>query len=760
VARRIPIRVKLACALAVPLLGLMGGAALQVQEAEATADAAAAETDLAAAAVGPGSLVSQLQNERNLASVDLIGMADAVRLPVDDVDDAREATDAALEELRGFVADRGPDAQSAFAEGLAAVESGLAAVRERVDGFSGARTLDNDEMADEVFDAYAEIINALLDGTAGIALRIDDAELRTGVELVDLSTRLYEARSSVIRDATAFVLAGQTTQSARLQVAAKLAEIEALEQSIEQRAVAPYAGFVEAGLRDVTTSVQDSLLQGFTASGELDVPALLDSIESGPQRGVLLVRRQASLRLLAEADRILVAADEERRTVIVFGGALVVASLALTILVSRSVTRPLAELTAQAEAMAGERLPAAVKAVLDTPLGEDVAMPDVEPIHVKTRDEVRDVAAALNVVQRSALDLALEQTVLRRNIADSFVNMGRRNQNLLDRQLDFITELEREEVDPDRLASLFRLDHLATRMRRNAESLLRLAGSEPQRRWSAPVEMSDVIRGALGEVEDYQRVQVKGVDAAAVAGGFGSDLAHALAELLENALTFSPPTETVEIRGRRTAEGYVIAMSDNGLGMTPDELAVANRRLAGAESFTVAPSRYLGHYVAGHLAKRLGIAIELQPGPAGGLVARIDIPASVLVEMPAMSSATIPAPAPAPAVVDGVTPDDDIPPLTYAEATAPAPPTPAALFEPVPAAPATTPSGLVRRVPGAQHPTTDIGDRRTEATHPAEEPERPDADAVSSFLSDFSAGVARGIADAGRNPWEESDERR
>ena len=752
--RRIPIRVKLVCALAVPLLGLIGGAALQVQEAEATADVAAGETDLAAAAVGPGSLVSQLQNERNLASVDLIGMADAVRLPVTSVEQAREATDAAVDELRAFVADRGPEAEAAFAEGLTAVETGLARVRGQVDEFDGARTLDNNEMADAVFDGYADIIGALLDGTAGIALRIDDAELRTGVELVDLSTRLYEVRSSVIRDATAFVLAGQTSQAARLQVAAQLAEIDALEQAIEQRAVAPYGGFVEAGLRDVTTARQDGLLQGFAANGELDVPALLDSIESGPQRGVLLVRRQASQRLLTEADGILVAADEERRNVIVFGGALVVASLALTILVSRSVTRPLAELTTQAEAMAGERLPAAVKAVLDTPLGDDVAMPDVEPIVVKTRAEVRDVAAALNVVQSSALDLALEQTVLRRNIADSFVNMGRRNQNLLDRQLDFITELEREEVDPDRLASLFRLDHLATRMRRNAESLLRLAGSEPQRRWSAPVEMSDVVRGALGEVEDFQRVQVRGVDPAAVAGGFGSDLAHALAELLENALTFSPPTETVEVKGRRSGDGYVIAITDNGLGMTADELAIANRRLAGAEAFTVAPSRYLGHYVAGHLAKRLGIGIEVQPGPAGGLIARIDIPSSVLVN-PMAPMASMPAPPPPPAPEHDVVPDADLAPMSFAEATASAPPSPAALFEPVPTA--TTPSGLVRRVPGAQHPTTDIGARR--ATAEPEEPERPDADAVSSFLSDFSAGVARGIADAGRNPWEDDHER-
>ena len=200
--------------------------------------------------------------------------------------------------------------------------------------------------------------------------------------------------------------------------------------------------------------------------------------------------------------------------------------------------------------MAEQRLPAAVTDILETPLGDDVTVPTVDPIQVNTRDEVADVADALNTVQDSALDLAVEQAVLRRNIADSFVNLGRRNQNLLGRQLDFITELEANETDPDTLSNLFRLDHLATRMRRNAESLLVLAGIEPPRQWAAPVRLTDVIRAALGEVEDYQRVTVRGVEPATIIGSAAADLAHLLAELIENALVFSPPDQTVDIRGR------------------------------------------------------------------------------------------------------------------------------------------------------------------------------------------------------------------
>ena len=228
----------------------------------------------------------------------------------------------------------------------------------------------------------------------------------------------------------------------------------------------------------------------------------------------------------------------------------IVVALLVTWLVSRSITRPLRSLTRQAKEMAERRLPEAVIDILDTPLGDDVTVPTVDPVRVNTRDEVADVADALNTVQDSALDLAVEQAVLRRNIADSFVNLGRRNQNLLGRQLDFITELETNETDADTLANLFRLDHLATRMRRNAESLLVLAGIDPPRQWAAPVRLTDVIRAALGEVEDYQRVTVRGVEPATIIGSAAADLAHLLAELIENALVFSPPDQTVDIRGR------------------------------------------------------------------------------------------------------------------------------------------------------------------------------------------------------------------
>jgi hypothetical protein len=311
------------------------------------------------------------------------------------------------------------------------------------------------------------------------------------------------------------------------------------------------------------------------------------------------------------------------------------------------------------------------------------------------------------------LDLAVEQAVLRRNIADSFVNLGRRNQNLLGRQLDFITELESNETNPDTLSNLFRLDHLATRMRRNAESLLVLAGIEPPRKWAAPVRLSDVIRAALGEVEDYQRVTVRGVEPATIVGAAAADLAHLLAELIENALVFSPPDQVVDIRGRSRPDGYTLAIIDSGLGMTAADIEAANRRLAGEESFTVAPSKYLGHYVAGNLAARHGIVVHLDNSPGNGVTATVSIPLGLLTadaaidEQPpvrASQSARMLTPAPEPAGTAGAAIGPGANAATPNGAgsrssvfpVGPGPAPPRVPSPPVPAA-ARTASGLVKR---------------------------------------------------------------
>jgi signal transduction histidine kinase len=308
-------------------------------------------------------------------------------------------------------------------------------------------------------------------------------------------------------------------------------------------------------------------------------------------------------------------------------------SVYLATVASRSIARPLAALADEANRMASEQLPEAVQRAT---AGEEGSPPP--PVHVArgASDEVRLVADAFDRVRDTAYSLATEQASLRRSSAESLANLGRRNQNLLRRQLGFLTRLEREESDPTGLANLFELDHLATRMRRNAESLLVLVGAASPRQWSEPLPVSDVIRAAVSEVEEYRRVTLRRVDEALVAGSVVSGIAHMLAELIENGLTFSPPDVDLEIHGRRIGDGYLIAVFDQGVGLSAPELARANERLRGEGDFITAPARFLGHYVVGRLAVEMGIKVELTPSPVTGVTARITLPASILAEQSAV----------------------------------------------------------------------------------------------------------------------------
>ena len=416
------------------------------------------------------------------------------------------------------------------------------------------------------------------------------------------------------------------------------------------RSRGPYVGMPESFVESEFNTNQLAVFDAYLATGVSDLAQILDA-SNGAVDAAGQLRDPVGEALVDHADGLVDDANQQKQTTIVLAATLVVLALGITLYASRSITNPLRSLTRQAADMASSRLPRAVQSVLDTPAGEDVVVPEVAPIAVNTRDEVADVAAALNTVQTSALDLAVEQAALRKNIADSFVNLGRRNQNLLDRQLEMITDLERQEQQPDRLEDLFLLDHLATRMRRNAESLLRLAGGGDTTNsgWGGPVPIIDLVRGALGEVEEYERVDVHAMEPVLVQAAAGSDLAHAIAELVENALHFSPDDERVIIRGRTASDGgYTLAIIDQGMGMDDEQLAVANRRLAGEESFTVAPSRYLGHYIAGHLAAGIGLRISLTTEAIGGIVARVDIPAELIVDSRTAVDTYESAPAPAP----------------------------------------------------------------------------------------------------------------
>ncbi|MEV0348085.1 nitrate- and nitrite sensing domain-containing protein [Nonomuraea sp. NPDC050680] len=322
--------------------------------------------------------------------------------------------------------------------------------------------------------------------------------------------------------------------------------------------------------------------------------------------------------------------DSETRNAII-AAVLIVALLLLvllfTIAIARSMVTPLRRLRTEALEIAGFRLPDVVRKLRVT--GDAPA--DVRPIEIEGDDEIGDVARAFDQVHRQAVRLAGEEADLRSNISSMFVNLSRRTQTLVERQISLIDGLEKGEQDGARLADLFKLDHLATRMRRNSENLLVLAGHEATRRRSQPAKLVDVVRAALSEVEGYERVQVKVHRATSVLGSAANDLVHLVAELVENAIQFSPNNSNVVVSSSLIeGGGALLSVNDVGISMTDDELAEANRRLAEPPVVDVSVSRRMGLFVVGRLALRHGIRVQLRKGEGTGLIAMVLLPPSLI----------------------------------------------------------------------------------------------------------------------------------
>jgi signal transduction histidine kinase len=313
-------------------------------------------------------------------------------------------------------------------------------------------------------------------------------------------------------------------------------------------------------------------------------------------------------------------------------GALILLVLGISLVgafvVARSMVRSLRRLQDTAQDVARKRLPELVKQMSEAePQDVDTS---VESVGVHSRDEIGKVASAFDDVHREAVRLAGEQALLRGNVNAMFTNLSRRSQGLIQRQLSLISELESREADPDQLSSLFKLDHLATRMRRNGENLLVLAGEEPGRRWTRPVPLVDVLRAAASEVEQYERIELNSVPATEVAGRVVNDLVHLLAELLENATSFSSPQTKVKVTGHALPDGRVLVeIHDTGIGLSPEDLAAINERLASPPTVDVSVSRRMGLFVVGRLSLRHGIRIQLRPSDSGGTTALVMLPIDV-----------------------------------------------------------------------------------------------------------------------------------
>ncbi|WP_344207175.1 sensor histidine kinase, partial [Actinomadura livida] len=307
----------------------------------------------------------------------------------------------------------------------------------------------------------------------------------------------------------------------------------------------------------------------------------------------------------------------------------VIASIALSLLFARRLARELRRLRRSAQELANERLPRVVERLRR---GEhvDLEAETPRPETGQTR-EVALVGEALDTVQRTAISTAIGEADLRASINRVFINLSWRSQSLLHRQLRLLDQMERRAASPEELDDLFRLDHLTTRMRRHAEGLVILAGSPTVRAWDHPVAAEDVVRAAIAEVEDYTRVEVTGASSAAVTGGVVADVIHLLAELIENAASFSPPTTEVTVKVESVANGLAVEVVDRGIGLAAEEREELNRRLASSAEFDLADTERLGLFVVARLAARHRIRVSLQPSVYGGTTAVVLVPHTLVV---------------------------------------------------------------------------------------------------------------------------------
>ncbi len=466
------------------------------------------------------------------------------------------------------------------------------------------------------------------------------------------------------------------------------------------------------------------------------------------------------------------------RNLLLFGGlGLGLLAFGLTALTVRSIIKRLAALRDSA----AEEFPRMIESVKRSAEAGD-EIPDFVPVAVTSNDELADAERAFNGVVETAVGLAADQARLRQGASEMFVNLGRRNHKLLSRTLNTVSDLERAERDPETLQHLFSLDHLITRMRRNAESLLVLAGTTPMRTWAQPIPVDDVLRAALSEVENYERVRVQMTEPTDVVGAAASDVAHLLAELLENSLSFSSPETAVSVTGGPERDGYLIYISDEGLGIDSQQLRALNTRLASENVDSMQDSRRLGLNVVARLASRHDIAVELSQNSVGGVLVRAWLPPTILsaIEAEEAPSPRQPVPhsvsAPDPSVVPSPsqrprqaalsqeqphthTPSPEVlralvsadgpfqaESLAHDERRASIPQEPAAAPSPEPSLPrasepkprppvAFTPEGLPRRVRGANVDESLKSPIEDEDTSVAKSPEE-----IRSALADFSIG--------------------
>ncbi|MEV4119003.1 sensor histidine kinase [Micromonospora sp. NPDC049645] len=625
------IRSKLALILVVPVAAVIALATVRlISVGEGAFDATRARS-LTALSIDVSALTQDLQSERMAAAAYLANPqqpADAYNLRV-------RRTQQQVDEYR---AERGR-----IGEVPAALRDRLAAIDDHLATLDGTRqeVLDRRQMAvAEAVLRYGVILTDLVSYGDGLAQLPGDESLSDSRRAVSAFAR---AKASVgEEEAVAFtaLTAGQldseqfssfvatlTSQQEAL-VAFSLAADPVQRALVDSTVSGDAVGLADRVATDITRSVGQRPL--VTAQ---DATAAIGAVND--------LMRWAEIQL---QNRLLQQADQARSDVIrqaVVESVLVLLTLiiavSLAVVLARSLNHSLRRLREGALSVANHDLPDAVQRLQNMGSVGDGGVDEIvrqvrDPIQLNTRDEVGQVALAFNVVHREAVRVAAEQAALRTSVSAMFLNLARRSQTLVDRMIGELDAIERGEEDPKRLAQLFELDHLATRMRRNDENLLVLAGADSAVPRRDDALVVDVLRAAQSEVELYNRIEFGTVDTdISVAAHAVNDVVRLVAELLDNATRFSPPNTTVVADGRRIRDYVLIQIEDRGLGLTDEQLDSLNRRLAAPPSVDVAAFRLMGLAVVSRLASRYGIRVELRRNVEGGTVAQVTLPAATVV---------------------------------------------------------------------------------------------------------------------------------
>jgi signal transduction histidine kinase len=618
------IRTKLLAVLALPIVALIVMATLVSLQTFDRARQASEVQKLAQGADTLGQLVTAIQSERSI-SAQLLD-----KKPVEaEVAKARTTTDAALLKTRALIGS--VDIHTLSPQAVAAVAAAsaghgqLSNVRAQVDsGYA---------QPDRINERYTSMIASDISLSARIGSGLTDRKIGRQLTVYSNAQTLAEGATQERELVLSMIGQGTVNEASAAALASLQAQEVQASNAFHLDGTAKQKSDLDAA---VYLPVQDRASYATIKAGVL---ALANGdkvkVDSSEWRNVSNDRLTALQKLLpsiahdvASEAAAASSSASNQALLVLFGGLLLVGLLlALGLVLARAITRPLRHLTHIAGEIA-EELPRMVERMATPGEGPGITLPEIP---FTGHDEVGQLAAAFREVTDMTVHVAEEQAALRASIAEMFVNVARRNHVLLSRQLSFIDQLERSEENPDTLDNLFRLDHLATRMRRNAESLIVLAGIDAGRRLRRPMPLSDVIRTAVSEIERYDRVDLALQADPPMVGHVALSTAHLLAELLENATQFSNPDTRVISSTAFSPRGVRITITDLGLGMTWDEINEANQRISSPPATEVVGSQRLGFYVVGRLARRLDATVELKPGRAQGTVVTIDLPPALFV---------------------------------------------------------------------------------------------------------------------------------